>query len=473
MKAFRHQDKEFSEHWTTEARALLWEPRTGKSKTIIDTACALYQACAIEGVVVIAPNGVHRNWTLNQLTQHHWPEVPYAEYAWRTVDDDRFTQVDRVSKAPGLAWFTVNMEVLIRKDVINSLKYFFRLRGKMVLMVVDESHHFAQPGSKRTGTARTFAKRAIYRRILTGTAVEESPLQAYSQFQILKQGCLGFSTYEEFKQRYAKYKTQYIKGHHFEAIDEYINVEELRDRMAQHSSVVLREDCDDLPAMMPDVRIAELSDVQRKYYELFKDYENPFAIRMLMQLGFTEPPVGGALLIKLQQIEAGYLQTPTELKVIDPDPHKFNIVLEELNGYTGIVWSVYTHEVEDIAKKLRAKGIETGIAHGGAPNREAVLKAFQAGQLQALSAQPRAISEGYEINAADKIIWHSQTPSAVVRVQANARATKVGTTKKQLVDIYYPTGVDKLWLDLTTTKTTLADYIARHGMKAILEGLGR
>jgi superfamily II DNA or RNA helicase len=468
MKPFAHQESEFNNHWSTKARALLWPPRSGKTKSAIDMACALYQVCAIEGVIVIAPNGVHRNWTIKELPKHHWAEVPYQSYAWRSIEKKKLEKVAALVAFPGLVWITFNMEAFGLDEARTAIvKLFIRSRPNF-LLIVDESHHFAQPGTKRTKWLRGLSHKARYRRILTGTPVEEAPLQAYSQYQIVQEGCLGFTLYEDFKERYAEYEKGYSHGRNYPVLKEYKNLEDLKARIAPFSSVVLPEECH-IPPLEFDPQVVELSEKAERLYDALRDED----IDTLLALGFVEPPAGGALLWKLQQIEGGYLITPDGVKILDGASTKFNIVLDEIKRGTAIVFCNYVHEVEETAKKLNALGIPTGIAHGQAKNREGTLQAFQAGKLQALVAQCRSVSEGYEINAAEKIIWYSQTPSAIVRTQANQRATKIGTEKKNVIDLIWPGGADEYFLSLTNDKTELADDIARRGLQTVIQSLGR
>lgn len=460
MKPFAHQAKELDEHWLSPARALLWQMRTGKTKAIIDQACLLYSASEIDAVIVVAPNGVHSNWCAKQLPLHS--TVSYQAYAWRSSDTDRLINVYALGCAFGLSWLTINMEALIRDDAIKAITKF--RQGRNFMLVIDESHHFASPGSKRTGKARGLAKYARYRRILTGTAIENSPLQAYSQFQILEPGALGCKTYAEFKRRYAIFGTGYRGSRQYEVIEGYKNLPELRERMAPYASVVLRKDCEDLPPVQIDSRIVELTDEQREYFKALRDED----LNRLVDWGFKEPPAGGALLTKLQQIECGFLNTPGGQ--IRFQTGKFSVVLDEIEDHQCLIWCNYTHEILTLTKALGAKA-ECFYGATSQLERTAILQRFQTGKIQVLIAQPKAAGEGYDLSAADKILWHSQTPDAIVRAQANERATISGGKSKQIVDIYSLRGTDDYFLSLTNNKTALADDIARYGLQDRIRGL--
>ncbi len=200
MKPYKHQKKEFDKHKDDYARALFWQMRTGKSKAMIDAADYLYATGKISKVFIVAPNGVHLNWAYNEIPKHtiHDNRViaPWISSQKATSKQLIETAID----FNGLSWLCVNMEVIIT-DLI--LRYYLRLSKSDLLLIVDESHHFGKPGSKRTKRIRAMARKAKYRRILSGTAAEDSPLQLFSQFEILEKGALGFTSLSAFAEEYA------------------------------------------------------------------------------------------------------------------------------------------------------------------------------------------------------------------------------------------------------------------------------
>ncbi len=72
---FKHQREEWERSREEPARAIFWDQGTGKSKLTIDTACWLWLRGLIDGVLVVAPNGVHRNWVENEIPDHVPDEV--------------------------------------------------------------------------------------------------------------------------------------------------------------------------------------------------------------------------------------------------------------------------------------------------------------------------------------------------------------------------------------------------------------
>ncbi len=69
-KPFAHQLEEFDAHKEDPAWGLLWEPGCGKTWPVLNEAAHLESVGAIKGMMVLAPNGVHRNWAVDQIPAH-------------------------------------------------------------------------------------------------------------------------------------------------------------------------------------------------------------------------------------------------------------------------------------------------------------------------------------------------------------------------------------------------------------------
>lgn len=490
MKRFHHQEAEWA-HRYDDARALLWQMRTGKTRTIVEHACALHDSLTINGVLVIAPNGVHRQWAEEQI--HVWGRGDQDGFAWRYSDPENRKKWELwrlFVHTPILHWLCINMEVIIKPEIQEVIKWFKKEVGP-ALLVVDESHHMAKPRAKRTAMARTLGRMFEYRRILSGTVSENSPFQTFSQFEILRRAALGHSTFggtskkskasryecptcgphcQGFKHEFGVWGLERRGGHLVAVLTGYQNLDTLKERMAPLASVVLRSDCNDLPPLMRDHRIVEMEPEQQKWWDTVKNKE----LEDIEFLGQERVFEGGAALIKLQQIEGGFWKHKDgkieELVPLKRNP-KLLILADEIEWHDGqvIAWFEYLHEIDAAQKFLTDMGITCGVFSGREKNRDDYLAAFKAGDLRVLLAQPRAGGEGRDMSVASKIIWYSQTPDAVVRSQANERATKMGGTSVQLVDMVAPVG--KYFLSITDRKSTLADDVSRHGLQDVLKKL--
>ncbi|WP_185847868.1 SNF2-related protein [Brucella abortus] len=472
-----HQLREFEVSAELPARALLWQMRTGKTKLTIDTACHLARSRLIDAVIVLAPNGVHENWIRRELPIHHWDTVERDTLAWRTsiagskgegrvpAHDRRgwreqheafWARAERLLKGQRLAWFSFASETMIRKDVRNLIARVMR-RKKRVMLVVDESDDFGKPGSKKTQMARALARRCAYRRILSGTVVENSPLRAYGQYELLEEGALGFETYADFKDRYAEYERKTNRaGQSYPTLREYKNLDELRERMARLSSVVLREDCEDLPDLVRIARPVELTDEQR---QLYRELQRSF----LVELDGQEVSVGEntAKLVKLQQVVSGFLiDEYGDLRDVPGGNPRLEALVDEaeMTGGRNVVWCAFRQDMDRVAEALRARGRKVLEYHGRSTDEEKarVRREFAPGSgsdVDDLVGHPKSGGRGLDLSGADKIIWYSHTFDAVVRSQADERATAVGGGNVPVVDLVAP-GVDEYILETVSTRPT-------------------
>lgn len=482
-KPYKHQALEFKKHRRSKARALFWQMRTGKSKSMVDLACYNYLAGYIDAVVVIAPNGVHENWVRTQVPEHSWREMEYQAVAWSSrkakKKDFREQLASLMVYDDGLAWLALNEECFTVKLAKAYLKKF--VLSHRVLLIFDESQGFGTPGSKRTKSARALAKYAEMRRTLSGTPLENSPLKAFSQFELVEKGALGFTTFEEFKAHFAVYEEQRAKnGRKYPVLTEYKNLDELRASMAKYTSVVLRSDCEDMPKLVSSTRFYEPSEEQMKFYkQIFHD-----AI-VEAKDGSLTTFEGGVRTIKLQQVLGGFFIDPkeSEVEILEGPNPRLDALMEELEysffrGKT-IIWARFRVEIALIAERLRQAGISFVEYHGGIKDTAKTLarESFLTDQsIQVFLGQPGAGGKGLDLSSARTVIWYSYSFNAEERKQAEERATKIGSVDIDMVDIVasnwiedsVPQLIDSYIIESLTDKSERAEDLSRSGMQAYI-----
>lgn len=472
---YEHQLEELETHALKRARALFWTMRTGKTKVIVDEACMAFEfRKAIDTVIILAPNGVHLNWQSREIPRHHWPSIQHDTWAWRTdLKDDpgHWAQFEKAVTGRGLSWFMFSAATVTRKDVKAAIKRILKDR-RSVMIVADESHDYRVPGAKRSQYARHLSQKCTMRRILSGTPLDNSPLHAFSQFELLKKGALGFTTFEEFEKRYAEYERVTTReGNSFPKLKEFRNLDELTEKLAQFASVVTREDCKDLPDIVPIVREVGITDEQRRVYEKLKH-------EFLLDLESGEVSVGEktSKLIKMQQVLSGFVKDEfgdVHDIVPDADNPRLAAVVDEVNltGGRCIVWCAFRPDMDKVVAALRADGHEVMQYHGrtSETDKAKVRKDFEPGShgVSHLVGHPVSGGSGLDLSAADKIVWYSHTFDAIVRTQADERATAIGGKNIPVVDfIAGPT--DSYVRGNVRTKVSIADAVSREGLKEVL-----
>lgn len=478
--AWRHQAREFELHRDDRARALHWQMRTGKTKAMVDLACYLYERGRIDGVLVLAPNNVHANWTRREVPEHSWLGVPFRCMAWST-SASKHVQYDadfgQLLLHKGLAWYAVNVEATVLRQQLPFIKAFMRRRR--FLLVVDETHEWRRPGSKRSSFVRNqAARKAVAVRNLSGTMVDNNPLHAYAQYEILQKGALGFDTYKDFERRYGVFedKTMYVAGGRQRTVPTLVDFQrqdELRERMAAWTSYVYRDECDDLPELVQGVGEFELEGQQRRLY-------NELAAGLLLALDSGEeldvnPETG--VITKLQSIRSGFVKDQfgeVHWLVEDDDNPAFQALLEEVRRTDGkvIVWCRFRPEIERLRAFLKRRGLIFLDYYGGTPQAQRPRNEdrFRSDPtVKGIIAQPKACGQGLDFSAGEHIVWFSHLHGDLIaRRQADERCTKKGGRKIAVTDLVGVGTVDGKILSDQEAKVQTTDFLTGEGLRDFL-----
>lgn len=484
---YRHQAEDFESHAEAPARAKAWHMRTGKTKSEIDRASHLYRQGKINGVLIFAPNGVHRNWIEREWPAHGWPSVPTVRLAWQSSalslkarnarkaawQAERSAWVEKLKAAktePRLMVLALNAESMIRPDVRKVIAYF--LKHRKVMVIFDESDDFGIPGSKRTKMARALARRCPYRSILSGTLVTASPLAAFSQYELLEKGALGFERFGDFKNHFAEYEQRQTRqGRRYPALVGFRNLDELRERMARFTSVVLREDCDDMPDLVPRVvKIIPTEEQLRIYRDLHRDFMVDLAEGRI-SVGERAPRFQ-----KLQQVFSGFVFDELgKMHRIPGGNPRLDALANEVEMASGkvVIWCNFQPDIDFVKRRLLDEGHKIVEYHGRVSDKtkQAALQHFREdASVKALVGHAKSGGRGVDMSSASAVFWYSHTFSARMRAQAMERATKIGGKNIAVVDFQAP-GPDAKILSTIQSRIDVADALAGKGLQNFLKGL--
>ena len=479
---WKHQGKEYEETMDIKASALLWGMRTGKSKPVLDQMSNHYLSSGINGGLVLAPNGVHYNWTHREAPKHIWDEVPYTVFPWITSKSAKvrskkdlkahYTSVDKFLDYDGFKLLSVSYGALAVPRAQKFIRQFMRACKNRVYFTADESHHLGRPNSQQSSLARPLAELCEIRRILSGTAILNSPLQAFSQFEMLERGALGYEKFKQFRKQYAVYETRRMRksGRRYQALSHYINLDELKVNMANWSSVVLREDVDDMPDLIMTDNACMLSEAQARAYRDMVEYE------VLVGDEVVQASEGAGRLSKFQQILGGFVYNQFgEVVNIDSNPPRLDAMMDEVLGTLPgkfIIWCRFTEDIVRVTKRLRKEGLNIVQLYGkmNEGDRERSKDRFQNDSLvDGLVGQPQVGSEGIDLSKAEAIINYSHSHNAITRNQAIERGTEKGGGSVAIIDLYTPGTVEEVVLKCLADKVSVADRISGTGLQEVLE----
>lgn len=477
---FEHQRTGFEQSKDKRDFAYLMEMGTGKTKLAIDAFCYQWAKGWINFVMIVAPNGVHRNWIIDELPKHMPDWVPYRACFWQSnmkkAQKEQFEHVMYDREFTGLRIVAFNVEAFgiperywkpKLRAVIASIVKAYR-----VFAIVDESTTIKTPGAKRAQRLIKIGRHCESRRILTGMMITTSPMDAYMQYRFLGDGYLGFTNYYAFRAHYAELEDQYVGDgqggrRKYKKIVDYKNLDQLMELVDRLSFRCRKKDCLDLPGQLFQRRYIDPSDEQKRIY-------NRLAAQFQIETD-NEPinvPMVITRIMRLQQILGGFVPLDEDggVKPIFKKPSDnpriralFDIADEAPRKI--IVWARFRAEIESIAAALRDKygHDSTVMYYGGVSNdeKEFAKQAFnQPDGPRWWVGQPQAGGRGLTLLEGTTMVFYSNDRSPEIRRNATERSHRIGQTESCLyLDFEVPGSVDTDIIDALQNHLHQSDYL--------------
>lgn len=467
-KPYDHQLKEFEFSRRMPTRCLFWEMGTGKTKPVIDTAADLFLAGEIDAALVIAPNGVHQNWTADEIPTHFPDEIETSCFTWDSKRrKTKLFQAEYAAflESPGLPWLAVTYDAIMTDDCAKAVRKY--LDENRVLYVADETTMIKTPGAKRTKRVIASGRRAPYKRILNGTPVSDSPFHAYSQVRFTDPDFwkrrFGLNSFTEFKAFFGIWEQRRIsKDRTFPQLIRYRNLKLLHEALDDVGSRVLKDDVLDLPPKVYNKIYYQLSPAQRRLYdELKRDFITWFGdgSSVTAELAIVR-------MTRLQQICSGYLPADdeTELRLIGPDMPRLRLLMETLETVPrqALIWAKYDIDIDLIAQALKKAGISFVTYDGrtSSENRQRAKVDFREGRAKIFLGKPSAAGRGLTLTAADTVIFYNNNFVLDDRLQAEDRAHRITQERKvNYIDLTAAGTVDEHILKILREKRDVSAYI--------------
>lgn len=432
-KPFRHQLEEFEGHKDDVIRAIFWEQGTGKSKLEVDNAAYLYEQGKINGVLVVAPNGVHRNWVVEEFPKHlpehiwnrtrlHCYQTSKANTKWHQ------DELKKLWKHDGLIVMAMSYDAVMTEK--GRAAAWAMLRDRAVLYILDESARIKTPGAKRTKRVVASGKYAKYRRILTGTPVSNSPFDVYSQLKFLDEDFwkkYGIGTFEGFKTQFGVWERQERRdGRGYNELLGYKHLDQLKAMVDTVSTRLTKEDVLDLPPKLYSKRFFDLEPKQRRLYDELRDE----FITFLDSGEMVSASLAIVRLLRLQQVCCGYLPPDGEDEPVQdicfPNPRLS--LLKELAEdipHQVIIWARFKRDIDLICDALGREAVRyDGLVDDD--GRAEAIDRFQKGDARFFVANAQAAGEGLTLTAARTVIYYSNSFKLTERLQSEDRAHRIG-----------------------------------------------
>lgn len=308
------------------------------------------------------------------------------------------------------------------------------------VLCVDESTRFKHTDTERFRQLKPMLNSFKRRYILTGSPAPNGLLDLFGQVYILDMGAsLGFYI--------THYRADYfIPGYNGFGWDPQPGAEKrIYARLAPLVMRMSAEDYLELPPLVgacgvkdtePLIREVELPEDARKTYDEMQEY-------MVTQLqdDAVEAVNAASVANKCRQIANGGLYGSALLK--DQDARgQYNLhdaktdaveeIVEELQGTPALIAYEYGHDLDRLRERFpRAPWVGGGV---GAGRFKEVERAWNAGEVPVLLAQPQSVAHGLNLQATKAaVIWHSLTWDLEVYEQFIRRVWRQGQKERVVV----------------------------------------
>lgn len=473
---FPHQMNALDFAWPRPYCAFFMEMGTGKSKTLIDLACARYQAGQINALIIFCPYGIRGTWG-HELSVHCT-----SEYESYIVDTDIYKFESKFDAFMGpsskLKVVIIGLESISAKEkdgkAYKAAEKFARCHQTMV--AVDESHYIKNHSSNRTYNSIQVRLECKYPVIMTGTPITQGYTDLFGQFEFLSPDIIGVGDFYSFRSRYCV-----MGGFQNKSIIDYTNTDELMDLLQNWIFQVKKEDVlKDLPPKTYTSRMVELTKEQRKLYDEIK--KNKFAnLKDIIK----DHPEDIELICEnvlsvyssLQQICGGFLsywdesgevreRKITRIIPVDKNPKIKDLieVTESIGNSSMIIWSRYREEIAMICEALRDKyGPDSVVEfHGGVDQseRELAKAKFMNKEARFFVSNAETGGTGLTLNVATYTFYFSNDFKLVNRMQSEDRNHRIGQTNAvTYIDQITRNTIDTKILSAIRDKKDLANYI--------------
>tara|TARA_R110000796_G_scaffold41179_3_gene102006 strand:+ start:2223 stop:3683 length:1461 start_codon:yes stop_codon:yes gene_type:complete len=432
LTPYPHQREVFEHSKDLEGYGLFHEMGCGKTAPTIWTAAHLYQQGKIDGLLVLAPNGVHANWTVEEIPEHMPAEVLehtrcLTWYSAKAKNKSTQKALVELLEHDGLAVMVASYDALMTDLGSKAIKAF--LDKRETLAVLDESGRIKTAGSKRTKRVTAMGKHAKYRRILTGTPVDNSPHDVYTQIRWIRPDVwldMGIRNATQFSHRFGIWENRRnASGGSFPSLIRYVDLDVLKKVADDVGDRRLKSEVLDLPEKIYTRRTFDLNPEQRRVYnalekEYFTQLEDGSEVTADMAL---------VRMLRMSQIASGYVGNDDDELI----PLGVNVrmkclkdTLEDVTGHV-IIWGRYNCEIDAIREML---GTRDAVYYDGRTSdedkAEALIKFQREGTARFFVAKPSAACEGLTLHRAGTVIYASNSFSLRERLQSEDRAHRAG-----------------------------------------------
>ena len=292
-------------------------------------------------------------------------------------------------------------------------------------VILDEAQAIKNPVSQSAKAARLL--QADHKLTLTGTPVENSTLELWSQFSFLNPGLLG--NLEHFRTEFAgaiEKRQDEIAAAFLRRLVHPFILRRTKDQVAR-----------DLPPRTERILYTEMEPGQKKLYEKTRDYYRA------QIMGIVDKEGVGDARMKILEGLLRLRQISNHPRLVEPDSKaesgKFETLLETLDtlraeGHKALVFSQFVQMLSLVRESLDAAHVPYAYLDGKTTDRQGRVDAFQNDpDLPLFLISLKAGGVGLNLTAADYVIHIDPWWNPAVEMQATDRTHRIGQDKPVFV----------------------------------------
>lgn len=356
--------------------------------------------------LLIMPTSLIYNWEVE--ASKFTPQLRVLNYTGtlRNKDVRRFENYDVVLTSYGIT----------RLDIEHLKTYYFNY------IILDESQVIKNPTSNIAKAVRELKSR--YKLVLTGTPLENTTMDLWSQMSFINPGLLGSQSY--FRNEYQVP----IEKRGDEAKSKKLNATIKPFVLRRHKSQVATE----LPEKVENVQYSVMTAEQEKRYEEVKSYYRGKILDLIEKEG-----IGNSRFMILEGLTK-LRQLANHPKMIEPsysgDSGKMEDITHMLEnaiaeGHKVLVFSQFVKHLELIRQHLKANKVDFAYLDGSSIDRKEQVEKFNREEkIKVFLISIKAGGLGLNLTEADYVFILDPWWNPAVEAQAVDRAHRIGQKKK-------------------------------------------
>ncbi len=356
--------------------------------------------------LLIMPTSLIYNWEME--ARKFTPDLKILVYTGTTRDKDveQFTNYDLVLTSYGI----------IRLDIDILKQYYFNY------VILDESQAIKNPTSNIAKAVKQLSSRR--KLILTGTPIENSTLDLWSQMSFVNPGLLG--------------NQSFFRNEFLNPIEKNSDEQKTIKLNAIIKPFILRRDksqvATELPEKVENIKYCTMSSMQEEFYEQEKSYYRNKIIDSIENEGLN-----GSQMLLLQGLTR-LRQIANHPKMVDPDYKGDSGKMEDITfmltntiskGHKILVFSQFVKHLSLLSEYLKSQRIKFAYLDGSTKDRAGEVERFQTQEnIKLFLISLKAGGVGLNLTSADYVFLLDPWWNPAIEAQAVDRAHRIGQENK-------------------------------------------